>query len=544
MKTHDCDLLIIGGGLGGLAAAVRARALGLRVVILEKSEFLGGVAAYSGGIVWLGNNHLAAREGIADSEEETKLYLDFLNGEDPNYDRDLREALYRGGIEAIRYYTEEIGIPFSVIGRPDQYYPDAPGSKARGRSLEVALPGRQLGNWRPRLRPSPIFKVGLTRKEINENGGKEAAYKKLDALYRKRVAEDFLTSGQGLAGAFLKAAVIEWQADVHFNVETSRLLMENGRVCGAQALVEGEEIMFRASRGVLLATGSYGYHKDVARMEGLPSIREQAPPIIHGDGMRLAEGTGAAVTRAGITFTTLGFPLAGETHPGTTQPLYIPIHASAGFPHAIIVNATGRRFGDESFYGYLIDAIQAFDGRSKRFTNYPPFFVMDDGYRRRYTLAELDRWPEGDLVRAETLDELAEVLGIDRDGLQAEVEKFNRFVDQGIDEDFRRGASHFANHAYGDKTYRNPTLGRIETPPFWGVRLEIVGAGIYSMGLPIDTHARVLNRSGEPVPGLYASGNTVAYTEILHGYEGGLANIRSITYAWLAATHAAGAQPG
>ena len=401
------------------------------------------------------------------------------------------------------------------------------------------MSGRLLGNWRGRLRPSPIFKVGLTRKEINENGGKEAAYKKLADLHQQRMEEDFLTSGQGLAGAFLRAAIIDRGADVHFAVETRRLMVERGRVCGAETVVEGEDVTFRAARGVLLATGSYGYHKDVARMESLPSLKEQAPPIIHGDGMRLAEAVGGAVTRAGITFTTLGFALKNETHPGSDAPLYIPIHASAGFPHAIIVNEQGRRFGDESFYGHLIDSIQAFDGRSKRFTNYPPFFVMDDSYRRRYTLAELDAWPEAELTRAETLDNLAAALGIGAAGLHAEVARFNGFVDRGVDEDFGRGSSHFANHAYGDKTYRNPTLGRIETPPFWGVRLEIVGAGIYSMGLAIDRDARVLDRGGAPVQGLYASGNTAAYTEILHGYEGGLANIRGITHGFLAATHAA-----
>ena len=60
-------------------------------------------------------------------------------------------------------------------------------------------------------------------------------------------------------------------------------------------------------------------------------------------------------------------------------------------------------------------------------------------------------------------------------------------------------------------------LGAISQPPYWGVKLEIVGAGIYSMGLPINSDAQVLTRDGDPVPGLYASGNTAAYTEILHG---------------------------
>lgn len=76
--------------------------------------------------------------------------------------------------------------------------------------------------------------------------------------------ENFLTSSQVLAGAFLRAAIIERGVDVHFGVETHRLMVECGRVCGAETLVAGEDVTFRAARGVLLATGSYGYHKDVA----------------------------------------------------------------------------------------------------------------------------------------------------------------------------------------------------------------------------------------------------------------------------------------
>ena len=540
MTVRECDFLIVGGGIGGLAAAARATALGLDAVILEKSDYLGGVAAYSGGIVWVGNNHLAARDGFPDDADRTGEYVQFLNGDDPNYDHALRDTLMQKSIEAVEYYTETLKVPFSVIGRQDQYYPDAPGSVAAGRSLEVALSGSELGNKRPLLRPSPLFRVGLTRREINEKGGKYRAYKDLWDLYQQRVKEDYLTSGQGLAGGFLKAALVDQHAEFHINANVRKLLVEHGRVVGAEAVIDGEHQVFHARKGVLLAAGSYGYHKDVARMEGLPGLKEQAPPIIHGDGLRLADGTGAAVTRAGITFTTLGFASKTHNHPGSDEPLYLPIHASAGYPHAIIVNTAGDRFGDESFYGYLIYGMQAFDGRTKRFTNYPSFLVMDDRYRQRYSLAELDEWPVAELTRAETLDELAQALGIDAAGLAAQVSRFNSFVETGHDLDFQRGGKRFAATANGDAEYtKNPVLGAISQPPYWGVKLEIVGAGIYSMGLPINSDAQVLTRDGDPVPGLYASGNTAAYTEILHGYEGGIANIRGITYGYLAATHAA-----
>lgn len=539
MAQRSCDLLVIGGGLGGLAAAGRGRYLGLDVVVLEKTSYLGGVAAYSGGVVWVGNNHLAARAAHGDSDELSEQYLAFISGEDDNYDRELRTALMRAAPEAIEFYTETLGVPFSMIGRSDQYYPAAPGSLAAGRSLEVALPGAGLGEWRERLRPSPHFKVGLTQREITEAGGKLAAFRDRRELYEARVAEDFLTGGQGLAGGFLKAAVVEGGTTVHLDARVHELSQSGGGVTGAVADVDGETTTFTASRGVLIATGAYGYHPDVARMEGLPSIKEQAPPIIDGDGLRLADPTPAAVTRSGITFTTLGFPSRTATHPGTDVPLYHPVFDTVGYPHCMIVNADGQRFGDESFYGTFINDISTFDAHTKRFPNFPCFLVMDDRYPQRYKLAGLDEWPAAELVRADSLAELAQALGIDTEGLLATVKRFNGFARYGVDEDHHRGTHDFARASYGDPSHTpNPTLGAVETAPFWGVQLEIVGAGIYSMGLPIDRHARVRTRDGDPVPGLYATGNAAAYTEVLHGYEGGLANIRNITYAYLAASHA------
>lgn len=542
METRECDLLVIGGGLGGLVAAARGRALGLDVVVLEKTEFLGGVAAYSGGIVWVGNNHLAARDGYPDTEETSAEYLQFISGiNDPNYDHDLRDRLVRGAPEIIRYFTEELGVPFSVIGRADQYYPDAPGSSAGGRSLEVIVPGADLGPWRERLRPSAHYEIGLSQREEMEHGQLRGEAGELAELLAQRQRDDVLTFGVGLVAGFLRSGVVEQGATVHLEVDVRRLVQRDDRVTGAVVVVDGAEVEFVARRGVLLATGSYGYHEDAARMEGLPALKEQSPPIIHGDGLRLAGPTPAAVTRAGITFTSLGFPSATRTHPGSDEPLYHPVYASLAFPHCAVVNADGRRFGDESHYGTFINDMQAFDAHEKRFPNYPAFMVMDDRYRQKYPLAQLDRWPEEDLVRADTLEELAETLGIDVPGFLGEMKRYNEFVALGRDEDFDRGRHGFVRRKLGAaEGAPNPTLGTLEVGPFWGVRLEPVGVGIYSTGLQIDRHARAVDREGQPVPGLYVTGNAAAYTDILHGYEGGLANLRNIVYSYLAASHAAG----
>lgn len=540
MRTESVDFLCIGAGLGGLAGAIRAAREGMSVLIVERSSLIGGVTSYSGGYVWVGNNHLGRAAGFDDSPEDVEAYLDFVSGQGLPHDPVRRRALIERSPEALRYFADEVGIPFTVTARQDHFYPTAKGSKPGGRSLEVALHGAELGPWEPLLRPNPHFRTGLTQREIHDAGGKVAAYTKLADLYQKRVAERYLTMGPGLAGAFAKAALVDLGIPCLVNAPAVELLLDGDRVVGAVIEVDGERVRVKAPRGVLIATGGYGTADYAAMTEGLPAFAEQAPPILHGDHFRLVERTPAAIIRTAQSFNALGFQSSTKVHPGTDIPLHDQLYDSVGYPHSIVVNRAGRRFGDETFYGTFITSVRHFDPATKSFPNYPPFLIADDRYRSRYWMPLRAEWPEADAVKADSIPELAERLGIDAEGLVETVERFNASVDAGYDEEFRRGATKFGTHNFGDAEYTNPTMGKISEPPFWGIRLELVGAGIYSMGLAIDTVGRVVSRSGVPVPGLYATGNAVAWTEVVHGYEGGLANTRNFTYAYLAAGHAGG----
>src|SRR5699024_5275380 len=94
----------------------------------------------------------------------------------------------------------------------------------------------------------------------------------------------------------------------------------------------------------------------------------------------------------------------------------------------------------------------------------------------------------------------------------------------------------FARNTYGDPSYDTPNVEPLETSPFYAVPLTILGVGLSTMGLDIDTHARVLRQDKSPIPGLYATGNAAA-TQELSGYVTGLANARNYTYVFLAAEH-------
>lgn len=537
----ECDFLCVGGGLGGLAGAIAAHDAGLDVLVLEKSGLLGGVAAYSGGVVWVPDNHLQADAGYPDTLDAAAAYLDWLTPTGIDVDQPLRTAYLQQARHVFEYFTEQVGIPFEVAPRPDQYYPDAAGSLAGGRTLEVSLPGAELGSWQPLTRTSPLFKVGLTHTEVLSNGGPLVAYDKLSSLYATRLADDYRTHGPGLVAALVKAAQVDRGIRTHLTAPVVELWQEEGRVVGASAVIDGKAVQIRATRGVLIATGSYGHADYAASLEGLPDVADATPPFMTGDGLSLTDPTPAATVRAGDAIIHVGYAAPGETHSDAGAQLVRPVYRPLGCPHTIAVNRRGRRFADESFYGRFFPALRAFDPQQKEFLNYPCYLIADDRFRSRYGLPPFepgDPWP-AEMAHADTVAELAEQIGIDPQALEEEITVFNQHVEEGNDPHFGRGEIEYARLAFGDPEYPNPNLGTIEQPPFWALPLSFTGLGIYSMGLRIDPSGRALTRAGEPVPGLYATGNAVAYTELPSAYTGGFANGRNIIYAHAAARDAA-----
>jgi 3-oxosteroid 1-dehydrogenase len=145
--------------------------------------------------------------------------------------------------------------------------------------------------------------------------------------------------------------------------------------------------------------------------------------------------------------------------------------------------------------------------------------------------------PEGLAVRAESLATLAQQVGIDPVGLEATVSRFNGFCATSVDLDFGRGTVPWGRLMTGDPRLPNPNLGKLETPPYYAVKLERVTMGVPTAGLAIDTAGRVLRPNGEAVSGLYAAGNSAAWLDIGGGYNSGIANTRGMLYGYLAALH-------
>jgi len=142
-------------------------------------------------------------------------------------------------------------------------------------------------------------------------------------------------------------------------------------------------------------------------------------------------------------------------------------------------------------------------------------------------------------IKADSLAELATKTGIDEPTLQATVKRFNGFARDGVDDDFARGASAYDRFYSDPNVTPNPNLGSIEKAPFYATKLWLGDIGTKG-GLLTDTDARVLRKDdNEPIPGLYATGNTTA-SVMGDSYPGPGATLGpAVVFAYAGASHAA-----
>jgi 3-oxosteroid 1-dehydrogenase len=264
----EVDLLVLGTGAGGLAAAVTGADQGLSTLVLEKTEYLGGTTAYSAGTCWIPGNRFLDDDNDV---EEASRYLDALVGD--RAPRELREAYLARGGEMVEY-LDRIGVGFWHSKTVVDYHPEIPGS-ARGRALEPqTFDGRVLGkaDFGRVRRPVPEFALFggtlmVRRAEVNDLLGIYAGSVRgvLTALrLGVRWAADRLRYPRGTRLAMGNALVanlfdtlLAHEGRVWFTATATELIREEGRVVGAVVAHQGRELRVRARRGVVLAGGGF-----------------------------------------------------------------------------------------------------------------------------------------------------------------------------------------------------------------------------------------------------------------------------------------------
>ena len=501
-QRSDFDAIVVGSGASGLMAAATAAHAGKRLLVLEKSRYLGGTSAISGGTLWVPNNRCLRDHGLSDSREAAMTYLDKITrGHTPD---DVLEAFVDYGPEMLDFAADNLDLRFeSVVDYPD-YRPDLDGSMPGGRSLDPHFYDTNLlGELREALRPDT--RLPFTMQEYEQ----WVAFTRFPwEELRKRADAGLVARGSGVVAPLLNSAR---KLGVTFVTEApvDRLIDEHGRVTGVRV---GEQ-QFAARDGVVLASGGFEWNDQMVKeFVGGPILARCSPPHNTGDGIRMATRLGARLGNMREAWWAPMTIIPGDNQDGVQTGTLLRFERQG--PGSIIVNKDGNRFVNESQnYNDMTRAFHAIDPVNHSFAHLPAYVVIDQEYLDLYGLlthrsgAELPAW----LRQARTLDELGVKLGVPAGALAQTVERFNTFARAGRDQDFARGDNAYDRY-WGDseRPYSNPSLAPLERGPYYA--LEIVpGAFGTNGGLVTDGRARVLNAEDQAIPGLYAAGNATAH---------------------------------
>ncbi len=539
----EADVVSVGSGGGGLSAAITAHDHGSSALVLERSTQVGGVTAYSMGEVWIPGNHLALELGIEDSPQSGYRYVKALSlgyGEEAAI---LNQAIHAP--IALRYFEDKIGLKMCVIrDLPDYYYPSFGDSLAEGRYLEVLpFPAATLGEWQSKTRVSPHVPYALTHGDIFHNGGLANMVNWDYSVMAERLAKDERCAGPGLAAYFVKG-VIDRGIQMHTGIHAEELIGDGKRIIGLRASSEGHDIYVKANRGVVIAVSSYERNLNYAKTLGhqLNPV-SMVMPSIDGAHLRLAGTVGARVARVPDA-TMLGFHVPGEEQEEGVA-LWRGALPFLGLPHTIVVNRAGKRFSNEAFYRSVYFALDVIDGGAQTHPNFPCWAIFDSQARSKYPFGSV--MPGADLpaelgVKAASIGELADKIGVDARGLATTVATFNGYCEKGEDPDFKRGTFPWGALMCGDPSNKpNANLGPLIDAPFYAVQLHrMAGGGIAAAGIVADRHCRALGWDNQPIAGLYVAGNSMARLDNGAVMQSGITNARGMTHGYLAGRHAAG----
>lgn len=545
---REFDVIVVGSGAAGMTAALAAARHGLSAVVIEKAAKFGGSTARSGGGVWIPDNEVLRAAGIEDSFEDARAYLDHIIGDVVDPGR-ITTYLERGP-EVLSFLLRASPLRMRWVPGYSDYYPEAPGGRAHGRSVEPKpfdgrLLGDELANLEPDYGKSPL-NVVVTQADYrwlnlvarHSRGPARVLRVGTRWMKAKLLRQRLLGRGQALAAA-LRVGLQRAGVPVWLDTPLVELAESAGKVTGVVVRRAGVETELKARRGVVLASGGFERNEAMRKQyqrEPIGADWTVGAKANTGDGILAAQGLGAAVEFMDDAWWGPSIPLTG----GAWFCL-----AERSLPGSIMVNDRGERFVNES--APYVEATHAMyggefgigDGPGE---NIPSWIVFDQRYRNRYLFAGVGprqplpkRWFDAGVVqRAGTLEALAERIGVPAGRLKATVERFNGFARAGTDEDFHRGQSRY-DHYYGDPRSRpNPSLGPLALAPFYAAKMVPGDLGTKG-GLKTDQRGRVLRSDGEPIAGLYAAGNASAPV-MGHTYAGPGATIGpAMVFGYLAA---------
>lgn len=540
------DVVVVGSGAGGLAAAVTAAHGGARVLVVEKADTCGGATAWSGGWMWTPRNRFARAAGVTEDVAAPRTYLEHRLGDD--FDAAHVDALLAGAPEMVDFFEEHTALQFVAGEKIADIHGSTPGAGTGHRSVgpkPVSL--RRLGPDVAALLRRQLYETSFLAMGIMAGPDLQAFLHAtrsprallhcavrvtrhvLDLLLHRRGQQ--LVNGTALVGRLLRSAL---DVGVEIRVATAATGLQTdgtGRVVAVR--LEGSDGAYAvgAERGVVLATG--GFTHDLDRRRDLfprtPTGREHAtltPSTTTGDGITLGESVGGRLDRS-VASPVAYCPVSVVRYRNGREGVF-PHILDRGKPGVIGVLADGRRFVNEAdgYHDYTLAMVE----RVPEDQPVRSWLVADATYLRHYPLGmakpfPVPTWPylrSGYLVRDDTLAGLARRCGIDPAGLEKTVAAFNEAAVRGEDPEFGRGESLF-NRGSGDAAnpWPNPSLAPLTTGPYYAVEVVPGSFGTFA-GLVTDAASRVLDADDRPVPGLHAVGTDQSSVMGGHYPSGGI----------------------
>ena len=557
------DLVVVGAGGAGMATALFAALDGKQVLLVERTEFVGGTTAWSAGTTWVPGTHHAARVNPGDTLADAARYLTNAIGE--RTPAALRQAFLDQGASAIRQIEERSEVKFRPYAKHPDYISDLGGSTLAGRALEpVPFDGRLLGDLFKLVRPPiPEFTVlggmMVDRTDINHLLALTTSFASFrhslsiilrhgrDRLSHPRGTR--LVMGNALVARLLYSLSKQTRVTLALNTSVERFERDASGVRGVVLKGQGGSRSVTARGGVVLASGGFNRHPEL-RARLLPGADIAWCPAAPGhtaEAHALAKEAGAVYGQGALS-NAFWAPVSLRKRADGSTAVFPHFVMDRAKPGMLTVNRQGERFVNESTSYHLFGMAMQATG------SVPAYLVCDAAALQKYGIGMVrpgaspkDLAPflaDGYLTQAASLHELASQLGIDAAGLKASVDEINRCAETGVDPRFHRGETAYQQNI-GDASAgtKNPNLGPLTTAPYFAVKLHPGDIGA-ATGFATDGNARVLDGQGQPIPGLYAVGND------MHSIMGGVYTAPGITigpglvFGCLAARHAGARSQG
>lgn len=525
------DLLVVGAGPAGMAAAIFAKLKGLDVLLVEKSDVAGGTASTSAGTLWIPENSQGKVVGDRDSIAEAAAYLDSLIvSHTPRTDRQ-RAAYLATGVEAIDFMQAHTEVKFLPCGAHPDYHAK-PGAAVSGRAIvpapfDARVLGAEFERVRPPIREFMIFGGMMVGKmDIPRLLGRFKSISNF--LYSAGLFSRYLTDrlrysrgtrlvmGNALV-ARMYHSLLKLGVRPEFNTKLGELVVEDGAVSGATIIGPAGVQLVSARRGVVLATGGFAHNANY-RQHLMPEPTPKfslASTANQGEGIAAAEALGARISATENGSGGFWTPVSVTHREDGSEGLFPHLSLDRAKPGLIAVNKAGRRFCNEADSYH--DFVEAMYRSNDRDSAMPSWLICDGDFIRKYGLGHI--YPQtrnlkpflasGYLIGADSPEALARKIGIDSIGFKATLTRYNEQAVRGVDEDFNKGHSEL-NRFNGDPNVRpNPCIAPIRTVELYAMAVWPAEIAC-SAGLSTDEDARVVDGKEQPIPGLFACGNDMA----------------------------------